>query len=68
MVRPLIYEFKCKCGKYFLYSLRDGPDFRCYGCKSNTTLEDVEKELREMSEEEYQSFMQDIEEYERDGE
>jgi hypothetical protein len=28
------------------------------------TLEDVEKELAEMSKEEYDSFMQDIKEYE----
>lgn len=55
---------RCKqCKRYFLYHRKQGQDFRCYDCRRGTTLEDVEKELAEMSQEEYQSFMDDIKEY-----
>lgn len=60
---PLLYELKCKCGRYFLYCLRRGPDFRCDKCKQGMTLEEVEAELENMDPEEYDSFMKDIEEY-----
>lgn len=60
----LLIEIKCKgCRRYFLYHRKQGQDFRCYDCRRGTTLEDVEKELAEMSQEEYQSFMDDIKEY-----
>lgn len=60
----LLFEMRCKdCRRYFLYHRKQGQDFRCYDCRRGTTLEDVEKELAEMSQEEYDSFMQDIKEY-----
>lgn len=64
--REILFPRKCKiCKKEFVYCLRSGSDFRCYECKQNLmTLEDVEKELANMSDEEYQSFMDDIREYE----
>jgi len=62
--RQILFEIKCKaCKKLFLYHPRQGQDFRCYNCRKGATLEEVEKELAEMSKEEYDSFMQDIEEY-----
>jgi len=64
MKNDLLFEMKCKdCRNYFLYHRKQGQDFRCYNCRKGTILEDVEKELAEMSNEEYQSFMQDIKEY-----
>ena len=62
--KEILFEIKCKaCKKHFLYHPRQGQDFRCYNCRKGTALEKVEKELSEMSKEEYDSFMQDIEEY-----
>lgn len=62
--KELLFEMRCKsCRGYFLYHRKQGQDFRCYDCRRGTTLEDVEKELAEMSQEEYQSFMDDIKEY-----
>ena len=62
--KQILFEIKCKaCKKLFLYHPRQRQDFRCYNCRKGTTLEEVEKELAEMSKEEYDSFMQDIEEY-----
>lgn len=55
---------KCKdCDRYFLYHRRQGSDFRCYDCRRGTALEKVQKELAEMSKEEYESFIKDIKEY-----
>jgi hypothetical protein len=63
----LLFEMKCKdCNGYFLYHKKQGSDFRCYNCRRGTALEEVEKELAEMSEEEYQSFMQDIKDYQNE--
>jgi hypothetical protein len=59
----ILFEMKCKeCRRYFLYHRRQGQDFRCYDCRRKA-LDEVEKELAEMSEEEYQLFMDDIKEY-----
>ena len=66
MKSPLIFEFKCKCGNYYLYCIRSSRDFRCDGCKQGMTLEEVERELELMDPEEYKSFMKDIEEYENE--
>ena len=64
--KEILFARKCTvCKKEFIYCLRSGSDFRCYQCKQNLmTLEDVEKELAKMSKEEYESFLQDIKEYE----
>jgi len=66
--RQLLFAIKCKiCNNEFVYCLKSGKDFRCYDCKKNSmTVEEVEKELEEMSDEEYQSFMDDIKEYEEE--
>lgn len=64
-INKIIIELRCStCGKYFLYCRKSGPDFRCYCCKKGHSLEAVEKELQEMDKEEYESFMEDIREYE----
>lgn len=64
MKRVLLIPIKCKlCKKEFIYCIRSRKDRRCYDCKKGTTIEEVQKELEEMSDEEYQSFMDDIEEY-----
>ncbi len=63
--RGLLFAMNCKlCSKEFIYCINSGNDFRCYSCKKGPTPEDVERELGEMSSEEYQSFMEDIEKYE----
>lgn len=63
-MEKLLFEMRCKsCKRYFLYHRKQGQDFRCYDCRRGTTVEEVEKELAEMSQEEYESFMQDIKEY-----
>jgi hypothetical protein len=65
----LLFAIKCKlCHNEFVYCLRAGNDFRCYNCKKrkNISLEDIEKELREMPQEEFDQFMQDIDEYEEE--
>jgi hypothetical protein len=51
-----------------VYCIHAGNDFRCYDCKKKkyTTVEDIEKELRDMPKEEFDSFMQDIKEYEEE--
>lgn len=66
--KELLFEFRCKlCDNYFLYCTHSGNDFRCYDCKKGMTLDDAKKELEEMSEEEYQSFISDIKEYEKEN-
>lgn len=65
----ILFAMKCKlCKKEFIYCLRSCNDFRCYSCKKNRyfSVEEIEKELREMPKEEYESFMQDIKEYEEE--
>jgi hypothetical protein len=64
--RNLLFAIRCTmCDNEFVYCLRSGKDFRCYSCKQNkVTVEDIQKELSEMPKEEYQSFMEDIKEYE----
>lgn len=65
MSNVFLFEMRCKqCNNFFLYHGKQGQDFRCYNCRKGMTLEEVEKELAEMSKEEYESFMQDIKEYE----
>lgn len=65
-MKDKLFEIKCKtCKKYFLYHFRNGNDFRCYNCRRGVSVEAIQKELEEMSEEEYQSFVQDIKEYEK---
>lgn len=64
-INKVIIELRCStCSKFFLYCRKSGPDFRCYNCKKGYSIESVEKELEEMDKEEYESFMQDIREYE----
>ena len=66
-MKKILFNLNCKvCKKEYLYCFKFRNDFRCESCKkqNKTTLEDVERELREMSKEEYQSFMDDIKEYE----
>ena len=63
MNKEILFEMKCKeCKRYFLYHRKQGQDFRCYHCRRGA-LDEVEKELAEMSDEEYQLFMDDIKEY-----
>lgn len=67
--RNLLHEFRCRlCRSYFLYDRKRGNDFRCDKCRkvNAMTVEEVEKELKEMSDEEFHSFMDDIEEYEKE--
>lgn len=66
--KPFIFEMKCKqCNKYFLYCLKNGQDLRCYNCrKGHSNLEEIQQELKEMSKDEYNSFMEDIKEYRQD--
>lgn len=69
MSENLLFAIKCKlCHNEFVYCINAGNDFRCYECKKKkyTTLEDIEKELREMPREEFDQFMQDIKEYEEE--
>ena len=63
----LIHALPCKeCGTEFLWCWKRGRDFRCDKCRGGMTAAEVEKELSEMSKEEYDSFMKDIEEYEKE--
>jgi len=65
MKKNLLFTRRCcNCEKEFIYCLKSGSDFRCYSCKKGQTLEEIEKEIKELSKEEYQSFMDDIKEYE----
>ena len=69
MSNNLLFAIKCKlCHNEFVYCIHAGNDFRCYDCKKKkyTTVEDIEKELRDMPKEEFDSFMQDIKEYEEE--
>lgn len=64
-INKILIELRCKdCNEHFLYCRKSGPDFRCYKCRKRESLELIQKELEEMELEEYQSFMQDIREYE----
>lgn len=61
-MKPLLFAIKCKiCDTEYIYCLKSGRDFRCYECKKGTSVEAVEKELEDMSEEEYQEIMDEIE-------
>lgn len=63
--RNILFEIKCSiCSKHFVYCVKSLNDFRCYNCKKGFSVEAVEKELEEMSKEEYESFMEEIREYE----
>lgn len=64
-IDKIIRELRCKtCDKYYLHHIKNGPDFRCFECKyMNMTCEQVQEEIAKMSEEEYKSFLDDIEEY-----
>lgn len=65
----LLFAIKCKlCNNEFVYSIKSRNDYRCYNCKKNnyTTVEDIEKELKEMNKEEIMSFIEDIKEYEKE--
>lgn len=67
--RDLLHEFRCRlCRTFFLYDRHRGNDFRCDKCrKANAmTVDEVQQELEEMSDEEFQSFMDDIEEFEKE--
>jgi hypothetical protein len=62
-------ELKCKlCKTYYLYDFKRGSDFRCDKCRKsgNDSFKQVLKELNEMSDKEYQSFLDDIEEYQKE--
>lgn len=64
-----LFAIKCKlCKNEFIYCLHSKNDFRCYECKKKkyTTVEEIEKELKEMPKEEFESFLQDIKEYEEE--
>lgn len=64
-----LFAIKCKlCNNEFVYCLHAGNDFRCYSCKKKkyVSVEDIEKELREMPKEEFDQFMQEIKEYEEE--
>ena len=64
----MLKTFNCKiCNKEFIWHWRRYNDFRCDNCRNGVSVEAVEKELEEMSEEEYQSFIDDIEEYNRNN-
>jgi len=64
----IIKNFNCTaCNKEFIWCWKQYNDFRCEKCRKGMTLEEVEKELEEMSEEEYQSFIDDIEEYNKNN-
>lgn len=64
--KDILFEMKCKsCKKYFLYCMRNGNDYRCYDCRKGITVEAVQKELEEMPKEEYDSFLEEIKEYEQ---
>jgi hypothetical protein len=69
MADNLLFAINCKlCKNEFVYCIHAGNDFRCYECKKKkyTTVEDIEKELREMPKEEFDQFMQEIREYEEE--
>jgi len=64
----VLKSFNCKsCSKEFIWCWKQYGDFRCQTCRGVMTVEEVEKELAEMSAEEYQSFMDDIEEYNKNN-
>ena len=64
----LIHNLPCKiCGREYLWTSHRRRDFRCDKCRNHMTVEEVEKELKEMDHKEYQSFMQDIAEYEEEN-
>ena len=64
-MKDILFELRCKtCNNFYLYHPRCGNDFRCTQCKRGESVEAVQKEIEEMSQEEYQSFMDDIKEYE----
>ena len=66
MIKQTLFAIKCRlCQKEFIYCIKSGKDFRCYDCKAGTSVESVQKEISEMSKEEYQLFMDDIEEFEK---
>jgi len=64
-IHRMIVALRCKiCSKEYLWCWKRGKDFRCDKCREEgTTVAEIEKELEEMSEEEYRSFMDDIAEY-----
>ena len=63
-MKDMFIELRCKlCSKFYLYHRSYGHDFRCTKCKKGQTVEEVQKEIEEMDQEEYQSFMDDIKEY-----
>jgi hypothetical protein len=62
-------ELKCKlCKTYYLYDFKRGADFRCDKCRKigDDSFKQVQKELDEMSDQEYQLFLDDIEEYQKE--
>jgi PHP family Zn ribbon phosphoesterase len=62
--KQILFAINCKlCKNEFVYCIYAGRDTRCYNCK-NKALKDVQKELEEMSDEEYNLFIKDIKEYE----
>ena len=64
----ILKAFNCKiCNKEFIWHWKRYSDFRCEDCRNEVSVEAIEKELEEMSEEEYQSFMDDIEEYNKNN-
>ncbi len=65
----ILKEIRCKnCSSFFLWCWKRGSDFRCDRCRNKgCSVEEVEKELAEMSTEEYQEIMNDIEEYNKNN-
>ena len=67
-ISRILKNFNCKiCDREFIWHWKRYSDFRCEDCRNGVSVEAVEKELLEMSEEEYQSFMDDIEEYNKNN-
>lgn len=65
----LLFAIKCRlCNNEFVYCVKSRDDYRCYNCKKkqHMTVEDVQKELKEMDKEEVMSFLEDIKEYEKE--
>lgn len=65
----LLFAMKCKlCDNEFIYCVKSRNDYRCYKCKDkmHMTVEDVQKEMKEMDKEEVMSFLEDIKEYEKE--
>jgi len=63
----LIHAMPCYiCKKEFLWTRHRRKDFRCPDCRNGVSVEAIEKELKEMDNEEYNYFIDEVLQYEKE--